>query len=506
MLSSACTLFVTSRWSSHLRAWEPGLKDEDVVSIITALDIGAFLAFIPGTCYDAFGCKVVGYAGAVVSLVGYLSLFSLIQAGVHAHVGILCLIGFVIGTGSIWLVICALNTVAGNFEKEDRGRAVGLVMTTFGLSAGIFSELISLVEGAHTQPSLLAFIGVSMASVALVSNVGVARLPEGCLLRAGTARTTEALAVCVAALLLVSLPALARPRVAGVDAVAAVVAVFYGAVLVFQVALVVRLLLRRGCCVLYNRSLQTDPGNVSEHRQQFLAAPEQVGATFGEALRAAEYWLLTLVFLVGVGVGQTLSNSIADIPSIDAAAGIAIFAAGNSIGRFVPGYLSDILLKVCDRSGFVVISTALLCVAQSIMLVAAQHSRAFAYIGIFLTALAFGSYWVLVPAAEAEWFGRRHFGKIHGFLLFIAGDGGVALVYKGTASAAESTRGPCDAPGRVAGCFALKWQVGLGLSCAALLMAVGMRAQRRQAESAAAAAASASPCDPPSLVEARHLS
>eukprot|EP00747_Dinoflagellata_sp_TGD_P012355 gnl/TRDRNA2_/TRDRNA2_121594_c2_seq1.p1 gnl/TRDRNA2_/TRDRNA2_121594_c2~~gnl/TRDRNA2_/TRDRNA2_121594_c2_seq1.p1 ORF type:complete len:263 (-),score=36.95 gnl/TRDRNA2_/TRDRNA2_121594_c2_seq1:148-840(-) len=195
------------------------------------------------------------------------------------------------------------------------------------------------------------------------------------------------------------------------------------------------------------------------------------GLPFTYALRLPEYWLLLCVFSVVLGIGQTVSNNLADISAINSTAGIAFFSVGNSLGRFFPGYLSDMLIRECDRISCMIFATALLCTSQTILLLGYRNPIA-SYIGIFFTALAFGSYWVLMPAVLAEWFGRLHFGKIHGFLLLAAGYCGVAFIYNCLANLADALRGPCDNLRNTNACFDFKWAANLGLCMAAMFMAV----------------------------------
>ena len=41
-------------------------------------------------------------------------------------------------------------------------------------------------------------------------------------------------------------------------------------------------------------------------------------------------------------------------------------------------------------------------------------------VGVFVVGAAFGSFWVLVPAIEREWYGKRDFGRIHGVMMVAA--------------------------------------------------------------------------------------
>lgn len=471
MLSGACTLFVTSRWSTRLPSWSPSISAEDAATIVTCLDVGAFVAFLPGAAYDSAGPKVVACAGAGLTLAGYMGLYAAVASPAHVPLAVLCALGFTIGQGSIWTVMPALNVVTCNFDQAGRGRAVGLVMTTFGLSAGIFSDTVTLFEGAHAHPSLLLILGIGMSSITVLSAAGLARLPRGRPpVTAKAAWTGEALLVCLVFLTLVTAPVFVRES-AHVCIMAAVV--LYCVVLAFQLALVVRLGARKGVRSLICQTMDDlgfDP--VVQLAATGNGHGETEDATLGGALRTMEYWLLLFVFLVAIGIGQTVSNTVGDIPALgDSNAGLAVFAAGNSLGRLAPGYLSDRLSGHCSRVGFVLISTIILLVAQLIM-VFQGHAAWLEYLGVFLSAFAFGSYWVLVPAAEAEWFGRRHFGKIHGLLLFLAGDGGVLLLYKGVSTVADSWVGPCRESSRKNNCFAFQWQCCLSGSMFALAAAV----------------------------------
>eukprot|EP00747_Dinoflagellata_sp_TGD_P097590 gnl/TRDRNA2_/TRDRNA2_167179_c0_seq1.p1 gnl/TRDRNA2_/TRDRNA2_167179_c0~~gnl/TRDRNA2_/TRDRNA2_167179_c0_seq1.p1 ORF type:complete len:535 (-),score=70.02 gnl/TRDRNA2_/TRDRNA2_167179_c0_seq1:177-1781(-) len=492
MLSAACTLFVTAKWSAHMTTWVPTLKDADVVSIITSLDIGAFLAFFPGLVYDNFGTKAVAYSGSLMTLAGYAAMYLAVTYGKGIAVSVisLCLISFLIGTGSIWLVICALHTVTCNFAPEDRGRAVGLVMTAFGLSAGIFSTLINLFLGAATTPTLLLFIGCGMSFVSTLATFGMSVLPPGKpLLKAASAKTNTALVVSIVLLTLITLPTFWSPKVGGMPVLPLITAGSYALILLFQVGLNIRLGTRFGGQIFkasvlsnLNRFTPNPHPNSELHRRSVNSGMGSL--TFGQALRAPEYWLLLLVFLVAVGIGQTVTNNLANIKSINTNAGVAIFAVGNSMGRFLPGYLSDILFKVCDRVSFMIMASVLLCAAQAVMLFA-KDSVALIYTGILLTATAFGSYWVLVPAIESEWFGRGHFGKIHGFLLAMSGDLGVLAIYKVLTSVAEHMHGPCNIAANVGTCTSFKQKANIGLCAAAIILSVMIKVQDKMKQKSA---------------------
>lgn len=484
MLSSTCSLFITAVWTRRMRDWMPFLSEDDVTSIVTSLDVGAFLAILPGTLYDTWGCKPVGYVGAALTLVGYLGMYVAVTVDDIAGVTELCVLGFIIGQGSIWLVICALNCVTANFEAHDRGRAVGLIMTAFGLSSGIFNQVAVAYEGPNVRPELFIVLGVGISSAAVLANMGIFELPHNTPSSARDVHMNWILGVNTLLVVAVAGPSFLAADFLGTNLWAIVVLGTYAAALVLQAAIVAGVIGRYGLLAALDASMLPRPdlsmlaksegeestrGAASRLRRKVaLMAPH---VKFAEALAWTEYWLLVVIFAVAVGVGQMVTNSLAEIDEMDPVVGVSIFSAGNSVGRFLPGYLSDFLFRHFDRASFLLVAVATLCVSQMVLL-ASNGSSVCTYVGVFLTACAFGAFWVLVPALEAEWFGRADFGKIHGALVAIGGGAGVLLLYKGNCMLSEATVGPCKDESRDESCFQLNWTINLATSTAALLAAL----------------------------------
>mmetsp|Transcript_82801 Transcript_82801/g.182017 ORF Transcript_82801/g.182017 Transcript_82801/m.182017 type:complete len:583 (-) Transcript_82801:174-1922(-) len=471
MLSSTCTLAIVGQWTGQLREWRPSIRRAHTATIVTALDIGCFLAFIPGMVYDRMGVKAVGYAGAVFSLVGYLGIYAIIKLSDEPSIVSLMGFAFIVGQGSIWQVIAALNATTGNFERHDRGKAVGLIMTAFGLAAGIIGSLGLLLEGREPRPEILLYIGTSMAVIGGISTIGITKLPTNALLNAREGQTSKVLAVCIALLVLISARAVFHRRENFAFLLTSGTVIVYGMVFAFEICLVGRLMYRRGLSVLYRDTLLglDDAGSnilSPSPSESAISMSSFQGKSFHEAITSLDYWLLLFIFLVSIGVGQNTCNSIALIPEMSPSKGVATFTVGNTVGRFLPGYLSDMLFKVIDRVTSMMIATGLLVLSQVVMLFATNIEMV--HLGLFLTSASFGSYWVLVPAIEAEWFGHANFGKIHGFLLFVAGDGGVLFFFKGSNMLAEALNGPCDLVEKVPGCFAIQWKLCLAVSILAL--------------------------------------
>jgi divalent metal cation (Fe/Co/Zn/Cd) transporter len=95
----------------------------------------------------------------------------------HWFVG---MFAFLFGQGSGWTYSAALKANAANFPPEHRGKAVGSMVTFFGLSSGVFTILFTSFFG-HSSDELLAylrFLATTLASVAVLGGLLTSDLSE----------------------------------------------------------------------------------------------------------------------------------------------------------------------------------------------------------------------------------------------------------------------------------------------------------------------------------------
>merc|ERR1712137_148408 len=165
---------------------------------------------------------------------------------------------------------------------------------------------------------------------------------------------------------------------------------------------------------------------------------EQANISLGSALFEGRFWVIFLTLGSLCGSGMMVSNHLSDLVLAigwSTSSAVAFFAVGNSLSRILLGYFSGKLIKIIDRSSFLVIFTWLMCLGL-LLIVALPNSVIAVKVGIALCGFGFGSPWMLVPAIEMEWYGNGHFGRIHGFMM-LSGTVGMTLfrieeeVYKG---------------------------------------------------------------------------
>eukprot|EP00616_Rhizochromulina_sp_CCMP1243_P006286 CAMPEP_0118987856 /NCGR_PEP_ID=MMETSP1173-20130426/45071_1 /TAXON_ID=1034831 /ORGANISM="Rhizochromulina marina cf, Strain CCMP1243" /LENGTH=466 /DNA_ID=CAMNT_0006938747 /DNA_START=48 /DNA_END=1445 /DNA_ORIENTATION=- len=223
-------------------------------------------------------------------------------------------------------------------------------------------------------------------------------------------------------------------------------------------------------------------------------------ATLRQALVAPEFWLLFLCFAVGAGSGITVLDNLSDVIDAHSSAStatstsrvtmktnaVALFSAFNTAGRVLFGLLSDRLLRrVFTRSTLLGFDLLLMAVAQ---LCFAFVSIETLYLSTCLTALAYGGFWMLVPALQADLFGSSHYGAINGFST-LAPTVGAELLYgllstKVYMAHADST-GDCYSN---TACFRSTFLVCAGLCAAVSAAAFGVSSLRSRRSKVAAEA------------------
>ena len=101
-------------------------------------NIGMYGGVLAGMFYDRFGKPVTGLIGTFITSTGYLLIY-LLTIGVLPPSPYLCAFLFMYTWhGSAWLDVSAIATATKNFP-EDKGLALGIMKSFFGLSASIIA-------------------------------------------------------------------------------------------------------------------------------------------------------------------------------------------------------------------------------------------------------------------------------------------------------------------------------------------------------------------------------
>ncbi|MQL83095.1 hypothetical protein Taro_015589 [Colocasia esculenta] len=175
---------------------------------------------------------------------------------------------------------------------------------------------------------------------------------------------------------------------------------------------------------------------------------------FHEALVKADFWLLFLVYFLGVGSGVTVLNNLAQIGIAsnveDTTILLSLFSFCNFIGRLGGGVISEhfVRSRALPRSIWMA-CTQLIMVLVFLLFASALNSTLYA--SVALLGFCYGvQICIMVPTAS-ELFGLKHFGVIYNFLSLGNPIGaflfsGLLAGYVYDREAARQRRGLQDAP------------------------------------------------------------
>lgn len=166
------TIYLVPVYSADLKQ-ALGFDQSEINFVTTATSVGAWVSLPAGIFLDKFGFRLSALVGAVLLFSGYM-LLSLAASGAlptRSSV-VVALFTFIAGQGVGFTYMVGLKSNASNFPPELRGRAVGVLVTFFGLSSGVFGLVGNAFFGDHTQEALVAFLQFLAVVLALVAVVG----------------------------------------------------------------------------------------------------------------------------------------------------------------------------------------------------------------------------------------------------------------------------------------------------------------------------------------------
>lgn len=155
--TTAGTSYAFGTYSNQLRT-DLGYTQEEIQTVASIGNIGLYFAVVAGIVYDRYGPKPCIVIGAVLSLGGYILMWAAAGKMIDYSVGLMSLYAFLWSHGSSWYDTVAIGINIQNFP-EDRGSAVGLLKSFFGLSASIVTLVDNTIFPGDSVPFLL-FLGI----------------------------------------------------------------------------------------------------------------------------------------------------------------------------------------------------------------------------------------------------------------------------------------------------------------------------------------------------------
>uniref|UniRef100_A0A803P080 Nodulin-like domain-containing protein n=1 Tax=Cannabis sativa TaxID=3483 RepID=A0A803P080_CANSA len=141
---------------------------------------------------------------------------------------------------------------------------------------------------------------------------------------------------------------------------------------------------------------------------------------FREAVIKADFWLLWLVYFLGVGTGVTVLNN---LTQIGVALGynnttilLSLFSFCNFVGRLGSGTVSEYFVRsrTIPRTLWMTLSHVLMIV---VFLLYASALNGTLYAATALLGVCYGIHYSMMVPTVSELFGLRHFGVIYSFML-----------------------------------------------------------------------------------------
>lgn len=309
------TIYLVPTYSGDLKQ-ALAFDQSQINAVTTATSVGAWVSIPGGLFLDRFGYRLTAIVGGILLFTGYmlLSLAVSRQLPTDSAIVVACFT-FLAGQGVGFTYMTGLKANASNFPDHLRGRAIGAMVTFFGLSSGVFTLISTGLFGAHTQASLvgfLQFLAVTLGVVAVGGGALCNYVPDA-LMPMEPSATKRLWALYLIAFL-----------VAIYVTVAAVLSRFAGvspSILVWPaLALLVPVFLlpvRAGRLVAFesDEELLRGGGAASSSSSYHGGGSSGVGRQFTmwEVVKHGDFWLLFFVFMFAIGPGIMAQQNLPEI-------------------------------------------------------------------------------------------------------------------------------------------------------------------------------------------------
>lgn len=412
-------------WSTQLKA-QLNYTQNEIETVGSIGNLGQYTAIFAGFAFDAWGPRITGLIGGVLSIIGYGMLWSVSANKTPHPLAATASWAFLAYMGSSWFDTMAICSASRNFPSE-KGLVIGLTKSLYGLSASLLTTCYQNLF----IPDVTSYLGF-LAILIPVVGVGFGMLVS--VVRNRTLITpllpvekgkvaAGYVGIVIIAAYVAAVGILHSTDAIGKDAVFAYVII---PLVLMQLLLMVPV---RGCgkrsgtiaaekpdLLLNGGETSLTDSNVSRG----LAAHD-TGATLVTAMLSLDFWLFFGILVVGTGAGLTVINNVSSLTqSLGGSQSVGdllvtLTSIANCVGRMVGGILSDSFAKRLHRPGWLAINIALMTVAQIAL---ALSPLQFIYPGVLLSGFCYGAFWSLGPSFLSDRFGVRAFGAINSLSAF----------------------------------------------------------------------------------------
>ncbi|MFQ6644910.1 hypothetical protein Gotur_019259 [Gossypium turneri] len=494
-------------YSSALKSVS-GFSQQQLTFLGVANDIGESVGLLPGIACNRFPPWTVLLVGVFACFLGYGVIWLDVSQTIHPLPYWVLWIALVVASNSnAWFSTAVLVTNMRNFPLS-RGTVAGILKGYSGISAAVYTVLYSLLlEQSASKLLLFLTLGIPVICLAMMYFVRPCTPPSG---EDSSVHVhfvfTQAASVLLAIYLLTV--TIIYDKVSLSDAVSYVLLAIVLLFLLSPLGIPIKMTLFRA-----NAETITPLAGSTEHLAEGEGAPSQSvpllspssstsnlgsffeseyasdvetllaegeGAVkkkrrprrgedfkFREAFIKADFWLLWIVYFLGVGSGVTVLNNLAQIGLAFGVENttilLSLFSFCNFVGRLGSGALSEHFVRTRTIPRTLWMACTLIAMVIAFVLYALAFSGTL-YVSTALLGICYGFQYNLMVPTASELFGLEHFGIIYSFMLL--GNPVGALLFSGLlagyvydAEAAKQGSSTCLGPE----CFRLTFFVLAGI-------------------------------------------
>nr|XP_027123577.1 protein NUCLEAR FUSION DEFECTIVE 4-like [Coffea arabica] len=437
-----------------------GLSQEQLTMLGVANDFGENVGIIPGIACNKFPPWAILLVAVCLSFLGYGVLWLAVSETVHYMPYWVLFLALCVAThSSAWLGTAVLVTNMRNFPVS-RGTVAGILKGYVGLSAAVLTEVYTMVlDGSASKLLLFLVLGIPVICLAMMYFV-----------RACTPASEEDSSEHVhflfiqAASLLLAVYLLTTTILADTLSLSAYIRYIFVAIMVVLLMLPLAIPFKMTLFPANRRKKDQSTGSSGNliagedsNKADPLLTPSSSAAYLGsfmetddasdvdtllamgegavkekrrprrgedfkfrEAVIKADFWLLWIVYFLGVGSGVTVLNNLAQIGVSllglnDATVLLSLFSFCNFLGRLGGGAVSEYFVrsKAIPRTAWMTVAQILMVIT---FLLYASALNGTLYAATALLGICFGFQFAIMIPTASELFGLRHFGVIFNFM------------------------------------------------------------------------------------------
>ncbi|KAL6044138.1 Nodulin-like domain-containing protein [Balamuthia mandrillaris] len=409
MMCIAGTLYDFSVYGPELKK-ELGWEQVQLGFVGAMGNVGNYTGVLIGMFNDRWGGRAAALVSGLLLLFGYLCIYLAFRHMLPSFFVLVACFMFMVGQGSHGTYTAALMTNVKNFSSSHRGKIVGMLVSLYGLSGAIFTQLYRLIFASTANvPAFILLMAVASGLVDFISAIFLEEHPPEA---TTTTDKQEANETEMRLLRDDSSPdGTQSPReLLGAEDVGT---------------------------IHYERQLGSEESKPElEQKEQDIQYDEgqpssSIEITGLTLLKSSSFWFLFAGFFIATGSGLLFINHVGShILSLGGSSDfkvtiVILLSLFNALGRVLVGFFSDFVRHYVPRIGFALFCICLMGAAHLLLAMAGQVwvvALATPFVGI-----AYGGLYAAYPTLVSLLFGLKNFGQNWGWLALAPASGGLCL-------------------------------------------------------------------------------